>query len=105
MARQKKSLPIPPKAAHDPRSQEMIRAWIAEMGLHCSLRVGYWQDQNLDEPWAWGVLLADVVRHVANALQESGGKDPRETIQAIKESLLVEIQKPTSKHKGKFAKE
>jgi hypothetical protein len=105
MARLKKSLPIPPIAANDPQSQEMIRAWIADKGLHCSLRVGFWQDKDLDETWAWGVLLADVVRHIANALEKSGGKDPRETIQAIKESFVNEVHKPTSKHKGRFAKE
>jgi hypothetical protein len=102
MARQHKSLPVPPKAAHDPRSQEMIRAWIADGGLHCSLRVGLWQDENVDESLAWGILLADVVRHVANAMEESDGKDRRETIEAIKESFLTEIRKPTSKHRGKF---
>jgi hypothetical protein len=46
-----------------------------------------------------------VVRHVANALQETEGKDPREMVNAIKESFLIEIQKPTSKHRGKFAKD
>lgn len=54
MAGKKKSLPIPPKAAHDPESQEMIRAWIAEKGLHCSLQVGMWEGQNLNEPWGVG---------------------------------------------------
>ncbi len=97
MARETKSLPMPPPATHDPRSQEMIRAWIGEKGLHCSLRIGFWDDQDLNEPSAWGVLLADVARHVANAL----GKDVRETIQAIKEGFLTEIDRPTSKYTGK----
>ncbi len=30
MARRRKLLPIPPVAANDPKSQEMIRAWIAD---------------------------------------------------------------------------
>ena len=105
MPRPKKSLLIPPKAANDPQSQEMLRAWIADQGLHCSLRVGVWQDQDMDEAWAWGILLADVAKHVANALEESTGKDPRETMQAIKESFGTEVHKPTSKHKGRFAAE
>jgi hypothetical protein len=105
MARRTKSLPIPPQATDDKNSQEMIRAWIAEEGLHCSLQVSFWEDRGLNETWAWGVLLADVVRHVANALEESNGKDPRETVQAIKASFLNEIDNPSSKHKGKFAQE
>ena len=104
MVRRRKSLPVPPQAARDPQAQEMIRAWIADKGLHCSLQVGFWQDQNLNEAWAWGILLADVVRHVSNALEDSYGIDPRETVEAIKVSFLIEIQKPTSGHRGRFSK-
>jgi hypothetical protein len=100
----KKSLPIPPPASRDTQSQEVIRAWIAENGLHCSLRPGIWFEQNMNEAWAWGILLADVVRHVANALEEVGGTDPRETVEAVKESFLAEIANPTSRHSGRFAR-
>lgn len=98
-------LPIPKEAKKDRRSREMIRAWIAAQGLHCSLRVGMWQEQGIDEPSAWGILLADVTRHVANAMAEDSGKDVRETIQAIREEFLIELGKPTSEHRGRFANE
>jgi len=67
------ALAIPDAAVADAESAEMIRAWVAQKALHCALRIGVW-----DDPAAWGILLADVARHVANAHQESEGKDPAE---------------------------
>ena len=98
----KKHLPIPPAAMRDSNSREMIRAWVAQKGLHCSLNVGMWHNDGRDEPGAWGILLADVVRHVANALKESKGLSKVETIEKIEESFIRELRRPTSPHKGKF---
>jgi hypothetical protein len=50
-------------------------------------------------------LLADVARHVVNALHENDGIDPRETIEAIRESFLTELYKPTSRHHGSYVSE
>ncbi len=97
-------LPIPFPAQQDPRSREMIRAWIANNGLHVSLNVGMWEKQGIDEPYGWGIMLADVVRHVANALNERSGKDILETIGSIREEFLIELAHPTSGHHGKFAR-
>lgn len=35
-----KELTIPPAAQRDDDSWELLRAWVAEEGLHCSLKVG-----------------------------------------------------------------
>jgi hypothetical protein len=102
MKRRTKHLPIPRAAQDDPKAQELIRAWVAKNGLHCSLQTGLWHNQGADEPSAWGIVLADVTRHVANALGETNGRDVRETINAIREGFLIEIAHPTSGHPGKF---
>jgi hypothetical protein len=83
----KKPLPVPPPAARDPKSVEMMRAWIAEGDLHVALNIGFWVNQDANEPDAWGLLLSDVVRHIANAHEQRYGRDPRETIIAVQEAI------------------
>lgn len=98
-----KELVIPPPANRDPDSIEMIRAWIAEEGLHCTLNVGLYKgDGKHDEAKVWGMLLSDVVRHVANALQERYGDDPEVTIRTLVRSFAKELQLPTSEADGYF---
>src|SRR5262245_33211441 len=64
--------PIPEAALRDKDAVEMLRVWIAEGGLRCSIKVGmYRETMDVAEEKAWGTILADVARHVANAL-ESG---------------------------------
>jgi hypothetical protein len=61
-------LVIPPAAQRDAQSLELMRAWVAEEELHCSLRIGVYEDQGISEEKAWGTILADAARHIANAL-------------------------------------
>jgi Domain of unknown function (DUF5076) len=97
-----KSLVIPPAAQRDDDSIQMLSAWIAEQGLHCSINVGMWQDNGRNEAPAWGILLADTVRHIARALEEQYGKNSTDTIAAILKSLNDELVDPTSKMQGEF---
>ena len=101
-----KSLPIPAPAARDPRSVEMVRTWIAEGKLHVALNVGFWEQpaRGVDERDAWGVLMADMARHLANAHEEAYGRDPRETLVMTCKAFEREIGKPTSAHIGEFTK-
>jgi aminopeptidase C len=95
--------PIPESALRDKDSVEMLRVWIAEEGLHCSLKVGmYHESTNTPEEKAWGVILADAVRHIAKALETSYSGNYDESIKKIKESLLQELVSPTSDIKGDF---
>ena len=57
-----KYLDIPPAASRDKASFEVLRVWIAEQGQHVSIRSGAWED-----PFAWGIVLADLARHIALA--------------------------------------
>jgi hypothetical protein len=95
-------LPVPGAAIADPKSAEMIRAWIAKQGLHCSLNIGVWgADSGVDERKAWGILLADVARHVANALATEGVAQA-DSVALIRDSFLGELDSPTSGASGDF---
>jgi hypothetical protein len=93
------ALLIPEPAVQDPNSTEMIRGWVAQKALPCSLRIGTWKD-----PAAWGILLADVARHVANAYQESEGRDRARTVKSIRQLFNAELDRPTDEPKGGFIK-
>jgi len=96
------SLTVPPAAQRDNNSVQMLGAWIAENGLHCALKVGVWHDQERSEASAWGILLADVVRHLSNAIRDEYGTDPSETTNAVVKSLLAELDEPSSNAHGEF---
>ena len=81
----------PPEVASDPNATEMIRVWIANKDLHVSLFLGMWEDAldcDVDECDAWGMLLSDVVRHIANGLRQSHGKALDETTRSIRAAFL-----------------
>jgi hypothetical protein len=44
-------LPIPPQARSDKHAVEVVRAWVAHQGLHCSLNVDSKGEQ---EKLFWG---------------------------------------------------
>ena len=103
MKPKKAELPIPAAARRDKKSREMIRAWIAENDLWCSINVGSWEGvDDIEEPHAWGILLADVAHHVANALHEWKGAERPKVLKAIRKAFLAEVGNPTSTQNGKF---
>jgi hypothetical protein len=61
--------------------------------------VDSWGDE---ERTIWGIILTDVVRHVANALSEAKGWDQAETVQEIRRVFNAELDKPTADPSGKF---
>lgn len=93
--------PIPPAATADPDSVELLRAWVAQRGLHCSLKVGMY-DGSQSEAHAWGIILADVARHVANALHDLDGSDISRTIESVAMNMMKELNQPTSTAEGSF---
>ena len=99
-----KALPVPVEAQRDPKSVEMMRSWIAEGRLFTVINVGHWErpDAGIDERDAWGIVMADMVRHIANAHEEEYGRDPGETLIMIREAFEREIANPTTEHSGEF---
>jgi hypothetical protein len=92
-----RELLIPPVAADDPAALEVVRAWVVKQGLHCTLNVGVWKD-----PAAWGLVLADLARHVANAHHKQDGRDARESLASIRKAFAAELDAPTDSPSGYF---
>jgi len=85
-----KELPIPAIAAKDAKSFEILRIWIANGNQHFCLKSMAW-----DDPAAWGLMLADVARHVAKSYQRDAGLDEAEALQRIRQGLEAEFASPT----------
>jgi hypothetical protein len=96
-------LVVPPAAQRDERAIQMLSAWIAENGLHCTMKIGMWKEAGHNESRSWGVLLADVVRHISKAMQDQGGEPADQTTDQIVQSLLHELDSPSSKITGGFS--
>jgi Domain of unknown function (DUF5076) len=89
-------LSIPEVTKTDPRSFELLRVWIANKGQHVSLRVGVWRD-----PAAWGIMLADLAKHIVNSYAQDAALDRLQTLQRIKAAFDAELAKPTDNPTGK----
>ena len=73
---------IPGSAQSDPKAFEVLRVWIAHGGQHVSIRPDIWDDVG-----TWGIMLADLAGHVANAYQQQKGLDRVEALKRIKALL------------------
>ena len=82
------ALHIPP-AALERGGVEILRAVVVDGALHVSLRPAF------DDPQAWGMLLADVARHVSR-IYESEGKAPEaRTLERVRMMFDAELDSPT----------
>lgn len=92
---------IPPAALRDVNAVELARVWIAEQGLHCSLKFGlYAHDGVARETAAWGIILADLAGHVADALSAEGMGAKADLFEAIVERFSQEVSAPSSERMG-----
>jgi hypothetical protein len=97
--------PIPEAALRDENAVEMLRVWVAERGLHCSMKVGIYRDaMTIGEEKAWGTILADVAKHIANALHVKYSADLAESLDKIRDGFIAELEKPTSAANGDFVR-
>ena len=91
-----KVLSIPSVAQRDKASFEVLRVWIAEQGQHVSIRSGAW-----DDPFAWGIVLADLARHIALAHEMQDEKIEKEAfLERLLEGFSAEIDSPTDEPEG-----
>ena len=88
---------IPPSVARDPKAVEMARVWHAAGKQHISLNAPGWKD-----PAAWGLLIVDIARMVADAYVQAEGRDRKEVLARIKAGLEAEWNSPTDPAKGKL---
>jgi hypothetical protein len=93
-----KYLDPPPAATRDKASFELLRVWVAEQGQHVSLRPGTWED-----PFAWGIVLADLARHIVNAESiHRKGLDKDAFLERVLEGFHAEIESPTDEPEGEI---
>jgi len=90
-----RELPIPEQALTDEQGFELARVWVANRAQHVSLRTEVWKD-----PATWGIMLVDLARHVARAYAQIEGRDQHEALDAIRQGMLAEFAKLTSKATG-----
>ena len=87
------NLPIPEEVEKDKGSCEVVRAWVLANGkLVIVHSVGVW-----DKNAVWGILLADLARHISAGAVEISGENP---IEEIIEVFNKEVTNPTSELSG-----
>ena len=88
----RKKLERPAAVKNDEYAVEMIRGWIADRGLACSLNLGHWHhNSKLDERHAWGVMIAALTREIAIQLESITKQDASESLKMIVEAMLSEL--------------
>ena len=82
------ALHVPP-AAMEQGGVEVLRAVIVDGALHVSLRRAF------DDPEAWGMLIADITRHVARIYATEDKFRESETVERIRALYDAEMDAPT----------
>ena len=82
------ALHIPPTALEQ-GGVEVVRAAIVNGALHISLRRAF------DDPEAWGMLIADVTRHIARIYANEKKMPEEETLARIRGIFEAEMDAPT----------
>ena len=97
--------PIPPAVLADDHAVEMLRVWVAARGLHCSMKPGmHASTLGIAEERAWGMILADTARHLAEGIAgQRGSADAGERLQEIIGHFLAEVGQPASPVSGGIA--
>lgn len=89
-------LNIPEPVSLDPNAVEIVRVWAAQGKQVVSLRPDVWED-----PFAWGMFLVDLAKHVANAFEQMNKGEREAVLGRIKEGFEAEWDKPTDEAEGK----
>jgi|GEM_PF-336409 len=64
-----RELSIPKAVIEGSNTQEFIRFWVADGHDHVSMNIGGFED-NSDEAYMWGNILADIAWHAVNGMTE-----------------------------------
>lgn len=88
-------LPIPRDVEGDSAAFELVRIWVAGGGQRASIATGIW-----DDPAAWGMMLVDLARHIANAYEQTEGLDADDVLSRIKQGFDAEWESPTDVPSG-----
>jgi hypothetical protein len=90
MSYPKDQMEPPPAALDDAMSFEIARLWVASDAQHVSLRTDVWPD-----PAAWGIVLADLARHVALAYHRKDDHDVEDMLERVLVGFRAELESPS----------
>ena len=82
------ALNIPP-AALEQGGTEILRAVIVDGALHVSLRRAF------DDPEAWGMLIADIARHIARIYAKESAMSEETVLERVRAIFEAEIEAPS----------
>ena len=82
-------LPIPGPVLAATRTAEMARVWLADGNQVVTISSRLWED-----PGAWGLMLVDLARHVAQAY-EAKGFSATDVLTRIRSAMEAEWTSPT----------
>jgi hypothetical protein len=83
----KASMSVPEVVQADPSAEAILSVWSVRDGQVFSVRVQHW-----DDPAAWGILLADLARHIARGYAEEGSRTEEVSLQRLMAGLRAESQ-------------
>lgn len=98
-------LKIPEGIEGDSNAVEMLRVWIGNKDIQVSMLLGMWEemsDNDIDEREAWGELLADLIRHIANGLTQSHDYNADASQMKIANALITHLGFGANTIKGKI---
>jgi hypothetical protein len=78
----------PEDSATAQESIEVMRAWVIDKHLQCTLSAAVFDDHA-----QWGVLLAELAQHISSAMHEIHGVDADATLKAIVSAFQKELVK------------
>jgi hypothetical protein len=84
-----RELELPPIATSNGQSFEVLRVWTAPGHTQEVVLKTTWKD-----PATWGLMLADIARHAANAYANEG-HDRAEVLAQIRQLMDAEFSDPT----------
>jgi hypothetical protein len=82
------ALNVPPPAL-ELGGYEILRAAIADDQLHVSLRRAF------DEPEVWGIMLADLTRHIGRIYARETSMREDDVIERVYATFAAEMDRPT----------
>ena len=98
MDRSDAQLAVPPTALSDDKAFEILRVWVADGAQLVCLRSAVWSD-----PAAWGIMLADIARHIGNSYVQGGNAaDIADILSRIRTGFAAEMDSPTDTPVGQF---
>ena len=78
-----------PPGALEKGGTEVLRAAVVDGGLHVSIVRAF------DDPEAWGMLIADVTRHVARIYATESNMPEERTLERIRNIFDAEMDAPS----------